>query len=151
MRQIITVGAILIAITTSLAAESKRMTVKVIRVQNSESEYRGTLPGRVDTNVGTNTINTTVRPPQEIGYSVSGATLTLLLPDGRLAVVNCVSKYAPRGDYINRRSCRVPDENVINVEFRGKDAKLFWNKLAGLDERKPESETYTIIAVQQAQ
>ena len=131
MRNLMTVGAILVASTISLAAEAKRMTVKVIDVQNSESEYSGTIPGRVNTYVGTSTINTTVTPAQEVGYSVKGATLQLLLPDGRTAVVNCVSEYAPRGDYVNRRSCRVPDQNVITVEFKGKDAKLLGNKLQG--------------------
>ena len=66
MRHITTVGAILVATTVSLAAETERMTVKVIDVQNSESEYHGTIPGRVNPYVGTSTINTTVTPSQDV-------------------------------------------------------------------------------------
>jgi hypothetical protein len=83
--------------------------------------------------------------PREVSYSVTGATLSLLLPDGRVAVVNCISKYRPRGDYINRRSCRMPMVDTFEVEFKGKDAKLRWP--VSLDGKKFESETYRIVAV----
>ena len=44
-------------------------------------------------------------------FKVHGATFTLQLPDGRLAVVNCDSKFAEHmaGPVGNRRSCRTPD------------------------------------------
>src|ERR1035441_2142772 len=41
---------------------------------------------------GSGTTNTTITAPQTISYSVTGATYSLLLPDGRIAVVNCASK-----------------------------------------------------------
>lgn len=78
-------------------------------------------------------------------YSVSGATLALLLPDGRVAVVNCSSKYSPKFDYINRRSCRFPLVDNIEAEFHGNKAKLVWQ--VSLDGKKIESETYNIVAV----
>ena len=62
-----------------------------------------------------------------------------------MAVVNCVSKYSPKGDYINRRSCRMPLVDDIDVEFKGKDAKLYW--VVSIDGKKIESETYTILAI----
>jgi hypothetical protein len=74
-----------------------------------------------------------------------GATFSLLLPDGRVAVVNCASKYKLKGDYINQRSCRMPLVDDIRVEFKGKNAKLIWP--VSLDGKKFESETYKILAV----
>jgi hypothetical protein len=84
-------------------------------------------------------------PAQQLSYHVRGATFSLQLPDGRVAVVNCESKYAPHGDYINRRSCRRPLVNDIVVEFDGDKAKLFWS--VSIDGKKMESETYKILAV----
>ncbi|MGA9568025.1 MAG: hypothetical protein WBS19_21035, partial [Candidatus Korobacteraceae bacterium] len=83
--------------------------------------------------------------PRPISYSVTGATFTLLLPDGRMAVVNCVSKYKPKGDYINRRSCRMPLTDDIEADFKGKNVKLEWP--VSLDGKKMESETYNILAI----
>jgi hypothetical protein len=83
--------------------------------------------------------------PREISYSVTGATLSLLLPDGRVTVVNCVSKYSPKGDYVNRRSCRMPLVDEIQAEFKGKNAKLHWP--VSIDGKKFDSETYKILAV----
>jgi hypothetical protein len=74
-----------------------------------------------------------------------GATLSLQLPDGRVAVVNCVSKYKLKGDYINRRSCRAPLGDEIDAEFSGNSAKLEW--IVSIDGRKKESETYKILGV----
>ena len=76
---------------------------------------------------------------------IVGHTLTLLLPDQRTVVVNCNSKYVPRGDYVNARSCRVPLVNQVDVEFKGAKAKLFWD--ASIDGSKRESETYNILGV----
>lgn len=80
-------------------------------------------------------------------YHVSGATLTLLLPDGRGAIVNCESKFAehfagPRG---NHRSCRVPLVADIDADFHGDKAKLEW--VVSLDGKKKQSETYKVLAI----
>jgi hypothetical protein len=84
----------------------------------------------------------------EIAYNVTGATFTLLLPDGRMAVVNCTSKYALRFDYINQRSCRMPLVNDIEADFKGNKAKLRWS--VSIDGKETASETYQILAVMQA-
>jgi len=77
---------------------------------------------------------------------VTGATLSLLLPDGRIAVVNCASKWGPGiGGLNGRRSCRIPIVDDVNVEFKGKNAKIFWP--VSLNGKKLESETYTIVSV----
>src|SRR5665213_14772 len=79
------------------------MNVKVIQRQNNETGYSGYVPGHSssssDTSVncyggstnvncsGATTTNGISTAPREISYSVTGATLSLLLPDGRVAVV----------------------------------------------------------------
>jgi hypothetical protein len=78
-------------------------------------------------------------------YTVTGATLTLQLPDRRLVQVSCESKYALRFDYINRRSCRTPPADEVTAEFNGDEAKLVWS--VSLDNRKMQSETYTILNI----
>jgi hypothetical protein len=79
--------------------------------------------------------------------SRAGATFTLLLPDGRAAVVNCESKFKERmaGPRGNRRSCRIPLVDDIQAEFHGDNAKLEW--VVSLDGKKTQSETYKILAI----
>ena len=140
---------------------AQKMNVKVINRQDNDTAYSAVIPGHSSSTANTNvdcyagstnvncsgTTQTTgySTSPREVSYSVVGATLSLLLPDGRVAVVNCVSKYKPRGDYINRRSCRMPIVDNIQADFKGKNAKLEWP--VSLDGKKFESETYKIIAV----
>jgi hypothetical protein len=80
-------------------------------------------------------------------FKVQGATLTLQLPDGRLAVVNCDSKFAEHfaGPAGNRRSCHVPLVDVIQADFHGDNAKLTWS--VSIDGKKMQSETYKILGV----
>jgi hypothetical protein len=80
-----------------------------------------------------------------MSYDVRGATFSLRLPDDRIAIVNCDSKYALRGDHINRRNCRMPLVDRIQAEFDGDNAKLIWS--VSLDGSKTASETYKIVAV----
>jgi hypothetical protein len=80
-------------------------------------------------------------------FKVHGATFTLQLPDGRLAVVNCESKFAEHmaGPVGNRRSCRTPVVDTIQVDFHGDNAKLIWP--VSLDGKKMQTETYKILGV----
>jgi hypothetical protein len=80
-------------------------------------------------------------------FTVNGATFTLLLPDGRLAIVNCESKFAEHmaGPVGNRRSCRTPLIDSIHVDFHGDKAKLFWP--VSIDGKKIQSETYKILGI----
>jgi hypothetical protein len=80
-------------------------------------------------------------------FQVHGATFTLQLPDGRLAIVNCESKFAEHmaGHAGNRRSCRMPVVDSIQADFKGGNAKLIWP--ISLDGKKLESETYKILGV----
>jgi hypothetical protein len=80
-------------------------------------------------------------------FKVQGATFTLELPDGRLAIVNCESKFAEHmaGGAGNRRSCRMPLVDTLQVDFKGDNAKLIWS--VSIDGKKMQSETYKILGV----
>lgn len=121
------------------------------------------MPGRWSSNANTNgncsgngnnvncngSTHTTglITPAHEVSFDVRGATFSLQLPDGRVAVVNCESKFAEHmaGHAGNHRSCRMPLVDDIEAEFNGDKAKLKWN--VSLDGKKTASETYKILAV----
>jgi len=144
-------------------ASAQMMDVKIIQRQNNETHYTyqvaghstSTSSGNANCNGSGSSVNcngssstdTSTTAPQAISYSVSGATYSLLLPDGRVAVVNCLSKFAEHfaGPAGNKRSCRMPIVDDLQVEFKGKDAKLIWP--VSLDGKKMESETYTILGI----
>ena len=152
-------AAILLASTVMFAAPRTR--VKIVDRQTSDTNYSYVVPGHLYGQAQSNanclglansvncsastTTSGSIVPPRSVSYDVRGATFTLQLPDNRLVIVNCESKYAPRGDYINRRSCRMPLVDEIDVEFKGDDAKLIWP--VSLDGKKTQSETYKILAI----
>jgi hypothetical protein len=166
MRKFITI-AVLTALLPSIALQAQKLSVKIIDRQTSETSYTFQVPGyanstsngnancnansygnSTDVNcTGSGTTTTRFTAPQSVSFNVTGATFALLLPDGRIAVVNCRSKFAEHfaGPAGNHRSCRMPIVDDIEVEFKGKDAKLIWP--VSLDGKKMESETYTILGV----
>jgi len=145
----------------SACAWAQKLEVKIVDRQDNETEYTYVVPthftSQANSNVncntsgdstncnGTTTTTGTSTPAHQVSYHVRGATFTLLLPDGRAAVVNCESKYALKGDYINRRDCRMPLVDNITAEFKGDKAKLIW--AVSLDGKKTQSETYKVLAV----
>jgi hypothetical protein len=92
---------------------------------------------------GSTTTKEMSAPARSVAYDVTGATLSLQLPDGRVAVVNCQSKYNIWAE--NFRSCRIPLVSDIQAEFDGAKAKLRWP--VSIDGKRFESETYSILAV----
>lgn len=157
--------------------EKLNVKVKIVDRQNHETRYTYVLPGHLAANsdttmncsgstanvhcAGSTTTKGTSIPARSVSYEVRGATFSLLLPDGRLAIVNCEAKpnrgFRPLGAAIgealsreetpsrNARSCRMPLVNEILVEFDGDKAKLQWP--VSLDGKKIQSETYKILAV----
>ena len=140
------------------------MSVKIIKRQTGENAYDYTTAGHTETAVrthvkckegtyGEHCVKITDRdteyvPGTQSTYSVTGATLSLLLPDGRVAVVNCASKLNLWStDPHPQRSCRIPPGNNIQAEFKGSNAKLFWP--VSVDGSKMESETYKILAIKE--
>lgn len=144
-------------------AFSQKLMVKVVDRHESQSDYSYVVPGYATSHTNANancagvlnTVNcsggantgTVVRPAQLVPYQVRGATLALALPDGRIAVVNCESKFAERfaGRRGNHRSCRVPLVDEISADFSGDKAKLSWS--VSLDGKKLQSETYKVLGV----
>ena len=136
--------------------------VKIIDRRDNSGSYTYVVPGYSTSSATTNlnctansnsanckgsTSGTGFASPAFVGsYEVHGATLSLQLPDGRVAVVNCNSKLNwtdwSGGTY---RSCRVPLVNNIQAEFDGDKAKLKWP--VSIDGKKMQSETYKILAV----
>jgi hypothetical protein len=144
-------------------AFAQRLAVKIIARQNNETDYTyvvggysnstsntivncDTNPGNVNCNGSTSSTGFSL-PAQQVSYHVRGATFSLRLPDGRVVIVNCESKFAERfaGPRGNRRSCRMPLVDDIQAEFDGDKAKLKWP--VSIDGKKIESETYKILAV----
>jgi hypothetical protein len=76
---------------------------------------------------------------------VTGTTLSLLLPDGRVAVLNCLNKFSSKGTALNRRGCAMPLVKHVEADFSGRNAKLRW--IFSTDHSKTESETYRIVAL----
>jgi hypothetical protein len=158
--KLVIAGLILACAASTLA---QKLTVKILNRQDNETDYTYIVPGRFnsqsnsnvscngsDNNVNCNGSSTTTgstMPAQQVPFHVRGATFTLLLPDGRAAVVNCESKFKERmaGPRGNRRSCRIPLVDEIQVEFHRDNAKLEW--VVSLDGKKTQSETYKILAI----
>jgi hypothetical protein len=157
---------------SAIAANGQSFNVKIVQRPTSETGYTyqvaghaysnstgnadcsGTLTNtgygtaNVDANCsGTTNTSTTYTAPREVSYTVTGATLSLLLPDGRTAVVNCVGKliFGFPVTVAHHRSCKIPQTDEIEAEFKSKNAKLKWP--VSVDGKKFESETYTILAI----
>jgi hypothetical protein len=147
----------------SASACAQKLDVKIVDRQDNETDYSYVIPTHFssqsnsnancngsDTYVncnGSTTTNGFATPAHQVSYHVRGATLTLLLPDGRGAIVNCESKFAERmaGPAGNHRSCRIPLVMNIQAEFHGDKAKLEW--VVSLDGKKMQSETYKVLAI----
>jgi hypothetical protein len=115
------------------SASAQKLDVKVVDRQDKEDQYDYAA---VYYNVAVGK-----------SFKVYGATFTLELPDGRLAIVNCESKFAEHmaGHVGNRRSCRMPVVDNIQADFHGDNAKLIWP--VSLDGKKMQSETYKILGI----
>jgi hypothetical protein len=145
------------------AAEKQELTVKIIDRQDHETRYTYFVPGYSSATANTNvncfgtdsTVNCTGTtratgtdvPAHSGSFDVRGATFSLQLPDGRVAVVNCDIKFAEHfaGRAGNHRDCRKPLINEIQVEFSGDKAKLKWP--VSIDGKKIESETYKVLGI----
>jgi hypothetical protein len=131
MKWMIAILGLFLVCTASVAAQT--LQVKIIDRQDKEDSYDYAA---VYNNVAVGKT-----------FKVHGAAFTLQLPDGRLAIVNCESKFAEHmaGRAGNRRSCRAPVVDEIQVDFHGDNAKLIWP--VSLDGKKMQSETYKILGI----
>jgi hypothetical protein len=138
------------------AAFAEKVPASVLYRQDSDIAYHAVVPGYSGAQAditGACTLDPdpancpapTQAGPGEISYTVIGTTLSLRLPDGRVAVVNCVNRYSSKGNYISRHSCGMPLVENVEAEFSGQTARLQWP--IGTDGKKTESETYKIVAL----
>ena len=137
---------------------AQKLEATVLYRQNSNTDYTPLIPGYSNpaspdcaaelgnadcyNPTGAKAIGST---SSQVFYNVVGTTLSLRLPSGRVAVVNCLNKYSSRGTYIVRRNCGMPLVERVEAEFKGSTAKLEWP--VGPDGKKTESEKYKIVAV----
>ncbi len=84
---------------------AQKLNVKIVNKENHDSSYD--YAGAYSFG---NSVTATAAT-----FHVTGATLTLQLPDGRLAVVNCAGKFAEHfaGPAGNRRSCHEPPSQLL--------------------------------------
>lgn len=140
------------------SVSAQKLEVSILYRQNSDTDYSALIPGysnpaSPDCAADLGNADCYDPPhaiesgsaPAPVSYYVVGTTLSLLLPDGRVAVVNCLNKYSSRATYIVRRNCGMPLVEHVEAQFRGKSAKLEWP--VGPDGKKTESETYKIVAL----
>jgi hypothetical protein len=139
---------------------AQKLDATVMYRQTSDSNYFAVIPGFTSTpdEGGTDCsleplseacavpsrTNGAVFLQGQVSYNLVGTTLSLMLPDGRVALINCVNKYSSKGNYISRRICAMPLVVHVEAELSGKNAKLKWP--VGSD-GKINAETYRIIAI----
>jgi hypothetical protein len=154
---------LLLLLACPVSSLAQKLNVKIIDRQDHDTDYSYVVPGHVFANStanvncngdannvncnGSSTTSGIGTPAYEVPFHVRGATFSLQLPDGRIAVVNCDSKFAehfagPRG---NHRDCREPIVDNIQADFHGDKAKLIW--VVSLDGKKTESETYKVLGI----
>jgi hypothetical protein len=122
------------------SVEAQKLDATVLYRQSSDSGYSALIPGY------------SAPDAPDCAADVANAecfrtTLSLLLPDGKIAVLNCInkSKYSSRGAYIVLRNCGMPMVEHVEAELKGDTAKLEWP--VAPDSKKTESENYRVVAV----
>jgi len=120
--------ALFVSLPTLVSAQ--KMDVKVTNSQVFQNNLSGVIPGTCS--------RWGCTWPTPVSYTVEGASLWLLMPDGRTAVVSCNWKYQLKLDGVNSRSCRIPAVDHLRADFRGNNVKLRW---------QDQSETYSLVEI----
>jgi hypothetical protein len=152
------IGLAVASLTFSVpSASAQKLEASVLYRQDSDNRYIAVVPGysgpdaditgacMLDPDPANCPAVDAASVRGEVNYMVVGTTLSLLLPDGRVALLNCVNRYSARGNYVNRRSCGMPMVEHVEAEFIGQNAKLKWQ--VGTDGNKTGSETYKVVAM----
>ena len=138
-------------------ASAQKVEASVLYRQDSDNQYIAVVPGYSgpDSDItGACLLDPDpancpkVNSSSETGnpnYMLTGTTLSLLLPDGRVALVNCQNRYSSKGTYITHHSCGMPMVQRVEADITGQVAKLTWP--VGTDGKKIETETYKVIAM----
>ena len=152
------IGLAVASFTTSVqSAFAQKIEASVLYRQDSDNSYIAVVPGysgpdaditgacMLDPDPANCPAVDSASARGEVNYMLVGTTMSLLLPNGRVALVNCVNRYSSKGNYVNRRSCGMPMVERVEAEFIGQTAKLQWQ--VGSDGKKTESETYKVVAM----
>ena len=149
-----------LVLVSATSASAQKVDVTIIDRYEDDTGYTYVVPGHPNSDAkanlncnpaannavcnGSMEASGTTTPEHKVSYHVRGTTLSLKLPDGRVAVVNCEGKFKERlaGPSGNQRNCRVPLVDNITAEFKkGDKAKLVW-----AEGKKTQSETYNVLA-----
>jgi hypothetical protein len=154
-KMVMLVAVVIVCFAPVSRAQKKKMPVQIVNRQSSATEYTYKVPGYATSNCNAYVYGNTASgnciasaaPASSGSYSVHGATLSLLLPDGRIVVVNCDAKpnWTDWSHPTAYRGCREPMTNTIDAEFDGDNAKLEWP--VSIDGKKKQNETYKIIGI----
>src|SRR5579863_7057220 len=131
--------AFLLIATSVQTVCAQKLDATVLYRQTSDSNYFAVIPGYTvtpdeggtdcsleplsDACASPSRANGAIASQNQVAYNLVGTTLSLLLPDGRVALVNCVNKYSPKGNYISRRICQMPLVPQVEAELNGKTAR----------------------------
>ena len=139
----------MVSLVPASQAQKKKLSVQIVDRQSSATQYTYRVPGYAASNCNASVYGNTASanciasgaPPSSGSYSVHGATLSLLLPDGRIVVVNCDAKtnWTDWSHPTYYRGCREPITSTIEAEFDGDNAKLEWP--VSIDGKKQQNET----------
>ena len=152
--------AFLFVAASAQLARAQKLDATVLYRQASDSNYFAVIPGYTVTPdeggidcsleplseacAAPSRNNGAIAAPGQVSYNLVGTTLSLLLPDGRVALVNCVNKYSVKGNYLSQRICDMPLVEHVEAELNGKNARLKWP--VG-NEGKTVNETYRVVAI----
>lgn len=141
------------------SAFAQKLDVSVLYRQDSDSRYVAVIPGytgpesditgacMLDPDPANCPKIDATASNDKPSYLLIGTTLSLQLPDGRVALVNCQNqnRYSSKGIPNNRHTCGMPMVQHVQAEFAGQNAKLEWP--IGADGRKTETEMYKVVAM----
>ena len=150
--------AFLLASTDSFAAKPK-LAVTVINNIPTAFSYEWVVAGRSSVSCYSSGCTSYYAPARSGTRQVNGATLKLLLSDGRIVIASCYANTgnlafgligAMTGDsYLNApRNCSVPEaDETIQADFRGSFVRLFWRQPSIDGTGRKSNEMYSIRGV----
>lgn len=154
----------ILALTVAGVSSAKTIAyqVKVIDDVPSSTNYNWAISGSITTSCYGNTCATNWSDPSSGTSQANGATLKLLLPDNRIAVVECDMKENVGGSIalaiaagMNNQSatpiyrdCRVPETgSTVTAEFKKNRVKLHMQDPSIDGSGRHHSETYVLIGI----
>ncbi len=147
-----------LAATSALPEDSKRIKVTVVENVPMTSSYNWEVDGKDSISCYSTGCTSHWTLPDSGTANVTGATLKLLLPDGRIVIAQCVAKPNISANIANAladnrastvyRDCRKPwEHDTVYATFKHSQVKLFMQAPSLDGTGATESETYFIVGV----